>query len=282
MSGPDERRWGWSFWTAVAWVAGLGLVLLLVPVLPIDDPDQASADLFAGPGEKGHLLGTDEIGRDMLARVLWGGRASLAIGVTTVVLGLVVGGALGITAGFFRGRYESAVTALVDVTLSFPSLVLAMGLLRMLSDPGTLEGSFGKVVIVLTVLSVPAIARITRANTLAYSQREFVVAARCLGARPWRIVVKEILPNVVPAMVSFAFLALAVLVVAEGALAFVGLSVQAPTATWGKLIELGRRDLDSAPYLTFVPCAFLFLTLLALNLIGDKLQARFAVREANL
>lgn len=274
--------WGWGFWAAMVWVAVLGVVMLAVPLLPIDDPDAVTADLFAEPGEQGHLFGADELGRDLFSRVLWGGRVSLSIGVISLLFGFFLGGLIGITAGFFRGRYEKVVMALIDVMLSFPSLILALALLRMLSDPGTLEGSFGKVVIVLTILSIPALARITRANTLVYSQREFVVAARSLGAKPGRILVKEILPNVLPSMLSFSFVALAILVVAEGALAFLGLSVEAPTVTWGKLIELGRGDLDKAPYLALVPCGFLFVTLLSLNLIGDKLQARFSVREANL
>lgn len=284
---PDDapapgKGWGWGFWLAAGWITFLAVLLLLVPVLPIDDPDASSADLYAQPGQEGFVFGSDELGRDMFARVLWGLRLSLAIGVVSLGCGFVLGGLLGITAGFFRGRYERAVMALVDVMLSFPALILAMALLRLLSDPGTLEGSFGKVVIVLTVLSIPALARITRANTLVYSQREFVLAARSLGARPGRILVKEILPNVLPSMLSFSFIALAILVIAEGALAFLGLSVEAPTVTLGKLIEAGRQDLDDAAYLALIPCAFLFVTLLSLNLIGDKLQARYAVREANV
>jgi peptide/nickel transport system permease protein len=277
-----KKGWGWGFWAAVAWIVFFGLVLLLVPVLPIDDPQDSTADLFAGMNEDGHLFGADELGRDMFSRVLWGGRVSLSIGVVSVILGFFLGGFIGITAGFFRGRYEKAVMALVDVMLSFPALILALALLAMLSEPGTQEGSFGKVVTVLTVLSIPALARITRANTLVYSQREFVVAARSLGAKPWRILVREILPNVLPSMMSFSFIALAILVIAEGALAFLGLSVEAPTATWGKLIEAGRGDLDKAPHLALIPCAFLFVTLLSLNLVGDKLQAKFSVREANI
>lgn len=276
------KGWGIGFWLAVGWLVLLGIVLLLVPILPIEDPDAVSPDLFARPGEDGHLFGADEVGRDMLARVLWGGRVSLSIGVVSLVFGFFLGGFLGITAGFFRGVWERVVMALVDIMLAFPTLILAITLLRMLSPPGTLEGSFGRVVVVLTVLSIPALARITRANTLVYSQREFVLAARALGAKPWRILVREILPNVVPSMLSFSFIALAILVVAEGALAVLGLSVEAPTATWGKLIDMGRRDLDDAPHLTLIPCAFLFLTLLSLNLVGDKLQDRFSVKEARV
>lgn len=277
------KGWGWGFWAAVGWIGALALVFVLVPWLPLKDPQANDfTALYAGVGEEGYLFGTDETGRDLFSRVLWGGRVSMAIGVASLVCGFFIGGLLGITAGFFRGRYEKAVMALMDVMLSFPALILAMVLLRLLSPPGTLEGTFSRIVIVLTVLSVPALARITRANTLVYSQREFVLAARSLGAKPWRILVREIFPNVLPSMLSFSFIALAILTVAEGALSFLGLSVESPTVTWGKLIEAGRGDLDKAPHLTLIPCGFLFVTLLALNLIGDRLQSRYSVREANV
>ena len=276
---PRRKGLGWGFWLAAGWVVALLLTLLLVPVLPIDDPNTVTADLFKTPSAE-HWFGTDELGRDMFSRVLWGGRPSIAIGASSLVLGFFVGGLIGLTAGFFRGFYERATMAVMDIMLAFPSLILALALISLLSEPGTQEGSFGKIVTVLTILAIPALARITRANTLVYSQREFVLAARSLGAKPGRVLRKEILPNVIPSMLSFSFIALAILIVAEGALAFLGLSVEAPAVTWGKLIESGRGDLDKAAYLTFFPCLFLFLTLLSLNHMGDKLQAKFSVREA--
>jgi peptide/nickel transport system permease protein len=276
-----KKGFGFGFWLACIWLGGLLLTLVLVPFLPLKDPNDDYSEIFQKPNADAPF-GTDELGRDMLSRVLWGGRASLAIGICALVFGLFLGGIIGITAGFFRGQYERLTMAVMDIMLSFPSLILALALIAALSEPGTQEGSFSKLVIVLTVLAVPALARITRANTLVYSQREFVTAARSIGAKPGRILLREILPNVLPSMLSFAFIALAILVIAEGALAFLGLSVEAPQVTWGKLIELGRSDLDKAAYLTFIPCGFLFFTLLSLNLIGDKLQARFAVREGQV
>ncbi len=281
-SRVTAKGWGWGFWLAVGWLVFLAAVTLLLPFLPVDDPEAVTSDLYAKVNQDGHLFGADELGRDLFSRVLWGGRVSLSIGIVSIICGFVIGGFIGITAGFFRGRYEKLVMAMVDVMLSFPALILALALLRLLSDPGTLEGSFGKVVIVLTVLSVPSLARITRANTLVYSPREFVLAAQSLGARPWRILRKEIRPNVLPSLLSFSFVARAIRGGAEGALAFLGLSVEAPTVTIGKLNESGRGDLDKAANLALIPCAYLFLTLLALNLVGDKLQARFSVREANV
>lgn len=276
----SKARWGFAFWLAIGWLVGLTLVVVLVPYLPLDPPNRSSASLNAPPSADA-FFGTDELGRDMFSRVLWGGRLSLAIGVAALVLGFIGGGFIGITAGYFGRLYERIVMAVMDVMLSFPSLILAIALIAALSEPGTQQGSFSKMVIVLTILAVPALARITRANTLVHSRKEFVTAARSLGAGNRRILVREILPNVLPSMFSFAFLALAILVIAEGALAFLGLSIDAPAATWGKLISNGRgsRVLSDAPHLVFFPCLFLFLTLLSLNFVGDKLQSRFTVKE---
>jgi peptide/nickel transport system permease protein len=276
-----KQGFGLGFWISVGWLVFVLGLLAVVPLLPLDDPNEFTADLNLSPSGS-HLFGTNQNGNDMLSRVLWGGRISFLIGVCALVLGFIIGGAIGITAGYFRGTYERLIMGLMDILLSFPSLILAIGLIAVLSDPGTTQGSFPKVVFVLTVLSVPALARITRANTLVYSRREFVTAARSLGARNGRILVREILPNVLPSMLSFAFIALAVLVIAEGALAALGLSVETPTVTLGKIINDGRVRIEDYPYLSLFPCGFLFLTLLALNMIGDRLQARFSVKEGQV
>lgn len=275
-----RRGLGWGFKLAVAWCVFLGLFVALAPALPfLDDPD-TSGQVAEEPPSAEHWFGTDQNARDMLARVAWGGRVSLTIGLGSLALGFAIGGLIGITAGYFRGRYERIVMGAMDIMLSFPSLILALALLAALSPPGEQAGSLGKVTFVLTVLAVPALARITRANTLTFSQREFVLAARAMGAKPRRILVKEILPNVIPPMVSFSFVALAILVVAEGALAFLGLSVEAPAVTWGKLIQGGSERLDNAPHIALIPCGVMFLTLLSLNFIGDRLQSRYSVRES--
>ena len=273
---------GVGMWLAFIWLAVLGFVVALAPWLPfIKDPDQPSRFIEEGPSAE-YWFGTDQLGRDMFARVVWGGRVSLTIGIGSLVLGFVLGGLLGITAGFFRGRYERVVMAVMDIMLSIPSLILALALLAALSPPGETAGSLGKVTFVLTVLAIPALARITRANTLTYSEREFVTAARAMGSKSRRTLTSEILPNVLPSMITFSFLALAILIAAEGALAFLGLSVEAPAATWGKLIQAGSEKLDTAPHIALIPCAVMFFTLLSLNYIGDRLQARFSSRESAL
>ena len=278
----EAKQLGLGFWIPVAFLLLISLAAALAPWLPfVDDPNTSTADIEEGPGAE-HWMGTDNIGRDVFARVIWGGRVSLAIGVSAIVLGFLVGGALGLTAGYFGRRYEKVVMASMDIMLAFPALVLAMALIRFLSPPGELNVNFPLITTVLTILAVPALARITRASTLTFAQREFVTAARSLGARDIRILSREILPNVLPPMASFALLAIAIVIVAEGSLSFLGLSVKAPTATWGGLINGGRDSLNDAPWISLMPCGVMFLTLLSFNLAGDRLREYFDVKEISL
>jgi peptide/nickel transport system permease protein len=162
----------------------------------------------------------------------------------------------------------------MDVVLAFPALVLAIAII-------TFRGRTApNVVAVLAILSVPALARLVRANTMVFSQREFVLAARSLGARNRRVIFREVLPNVVPVMLTFALTGLAILIVAEAGLAFVGASVRPPTPTWGGMIADGRDKLEDAWWISIFPSIVLFLTVLAVNLIGDVMSARFNVKES--
>ncbi|MBI2168131.1 MAG: ABC transporter permease [Actinobacteria bacterium] len=274
---------GWAFWIAVGWLAVIVGLSLLAPWIPfVKDPSALDPNALRDGPSAAHWLGGDDGGRDLFSRIVWGGRVSLFIGVASVAAGMAVGGFVGVTAGYFRGGYERVVMSAMDVMLAFPALVLALALVTFLSDPGEQGGSLFTVTLAVSILAVPALARITRAATLTFAQREFVTAARAQGATHRRVIVREILPNVVPPMASFSLLAVAVVIVAEGALSYLGLSVQAPQPTWGNLIAQGRPQLDVAPHIALFPCAVMFVTLLALNLAGDTLRARFDVRELRL
>lgn len=283
--GRTTRSLGVGFWIAIA-VLGtivLGCVLapwlgfLKNPVIP-DGPNRQQ--VFSSE----HWLGTDNLGRDNLARILHGGRTSLYIAVAVVVLGFVGGGLIGLLAGYFRGWVERVLMAVVDVFLAFPALVLALALISVLAgDRGTTVNS---VIVSLSVLAIAPLARITRATTLQFSQREFVTAARSLGAGHLRIIRKEILPNVVPPMLSFALVVLAIVIVAEAALSFVGVGLPADKySTWGNMIANGRNSpnaLEEHGSVALTPAAVLFATVLSLNYIGDKLRQRFDVKEAGV
>jgi peptide/nickel transport system permease protein len=262
---------------ALAWMALLIGSAILAPWLPLPDPanDADYAQLSALPS-MGHWLGTDDVGRDLLSRVVWGARVSLTVGVGAMSIGLLVGGALGLSAGYFRGRYEQTVLWLLDVILSFPPLVAALTISAVLGP------SLVNVTLAIAFISIPAFARVTRAATLGYANREFVLAAKSLGASHRDILVRELLPNVMLTVLTYGLTSVAVAIATEGGLAFLGLSVPPPAASWGALIAQGRPVLADAPHVALTPALVMFMTVLTLNVIGDASRKRFDTREAAL
>ena len=279
------RRLGVFGWFSLTWLGGITLLAVLAPILPLKDPDQSYLEIVRKPPiQPGHLLGGDGSGRDMLSRVIWGARTSLTISVSAVLLGLLVGGLLGLVAGYHRGKLDAALTTLFNVLLSMPALVLALSLVAVFASSDENTSTSRKLVVLIAALgivSIPVLGRISRASTLAWSEREFVKAAEVMGAKPLRIIWREVLPNVLPAMMSIALLGMGVVIVAEGALALFGASVQGEP-TWGTMIADGRGDLRNYPHIVFIPSAALFFTVLSLNYLGDVVRARFEVRESVL
>ena len=285
VSRARRARLGIAGWMAIGWLAFVTLAALLAPILPLDDPNDTVASLVSQPpGTDGHILGGDGLGRDLLSRLVWGARASLLLGVASVLFGLVLGGLLGLVAGYFRGRVDTVFTGAFDVLLSFPQLILALTLVTVFASQEGVSSTRRMVVLILAlgIVSVPVLARITRANTMAWSQREFVQAARALGARNRQIMFAEVLPNVLPAMFSIALLGVAVVIVAEGGLSLLGVGVQLPTPSWGNILSEGRSELRDAPHIVISVTVVIFLTVLSLNYLGDVVRARFDVRESAL
>ncbi|HEX9467195.1 MAG TPA: ABC transporter permease [Acidimicrobiia bacterium] len=279
---------------AIGWLVLVVGGAILAPLLPLDNPKDTITEIARrGPWAKvgtapGHLLGGDGNGRDMLSRLVWGGRTTLLVATAAVLLGFVIGGFLGLLAGYFRGKIDAVVTGLFDVFLSIPAVILAVALVTILRErPSAQGGSVGldprlALIFALGLVAIPVLGRITRASALSWSEREFVLAARAQGAKSTRIIRREVLPNVLPAMVSIALLSIAVAIVAEGTLSILGASVQPDTPTWGNIIALGRTSIAVAPHIVFEPAIMIFLTVLALNVIGDAIRARFDVRETAL
>jgi peptide/nickel transport system permease protein len=264
-----------SFYASIGFVVLLAFLAVFASYLWfIQSPTKGSVIDGKLPPSTAHWMGTDQNGRDIFARVIYGARVSLAIGGISVVVGLFFGGVLGLISGYYRGKTDTATSIVMDVILAFPPLILALAIVTFMGRSAT------NIILALSILAIPALTRLVRANTLVYSQREFVLAARSLGAKNGRIIFREILPNVVPPMLSFALTGLAVLIVAEGALAYLGVSVPPPTPTWGAMIWAGRDQLDKAWWISMMPAAVMFLTILSINLIGDVLAERFSVREA--
>jgi peptide/nickel transport system permease protein len=286
-----KKGLGVMAWLAIAWLVFIGLLAVLAPILPIKDPINGTdyANPNAGMFTAGHVLGTDASGLDVLSRVIWGARASLAIGIGSVVFGTIIGGFLGLLAGYRSGtKTDTALGAFFNILLAFPQLVLALTLVSVLAPAGQggAAPSYGKrmgvVILSVGLVSIPILARITRANAIAWSQREFVMAARAQGASDMRVMFSEVLPNVLPAMLSIALLGVAVVIVLEGALAIFGLSIPLPNASWGNMINSQLSDLQAAPTVWIVPSILIFLCVLSFNYLGDVVRARFDVRESVL
>ena len=283
---PDQeyvrKKLGWGFWLSIAWLVTIVSLAVLAPVLPIDDPLDASSQFVNDPRSAPSTeawLGSDELGRDVLAQVIWGARVSLTVGVAAIGFGLLVGGTMGILSGFLRGRTDSVVSAFFVVMLAFPPLVLAILI------TSTLERQLIWIALTLGILAVAPVGRLARANTLAWSEREFVTAARSMGAKNGRIMVREILPNVLIPMGALALLGMALAIVAEGGLAFLALSVPPDEASsWGNMISRGTsgNNLEDMPWLAFSAIAAMFLTVLALNFAGDRVREFFDVKDLAL
>jgi peptide/nickel transport system permease protein len=270
------RRLGSLFWLAASWITFVVLASIFAGIVLTHSPvDMDMLDRRAGPSLS-HWLGTDALGRDELARLIYGARISLTVGLCAPIIGITIGGALGILAGYFRGRFETIVVGSMDVLLAFPPLVFALAVVAYLGQ------SVFNLTCILGVLGIPAFMRVARAATLSLAEREFVVAARALGASHARILLHELLPNVFLPLLAFFLLGVAVTIVAEGALSFLGLGVPPPASSWGSMIGEGRESLENAPRLAFIPAVTMFLTVLSFNLVGDTLRALTDPRQGAL
>jgi peptide/nickel transport system permease protein len=228
----------------------------------------ASLPMFS----KGHLLGTDPIGNDILSRLLYGGRVSIEVGLGTNVIGIVVGGLLGIGAAVRGGWVEAVVMRILDVLIAFPSLVLVLAVVEALG-PGELN-----VIYALAFFSVPAFARLARSATIRLREQNFVLASRLGGARSKSIIFGHIVPNVAPQLLTYSCLAISVTILLEAALSFLGLGVVPPQPSWGDMIYQGEQYLSGDPNYVLVPSICLFITAASLNLFGDGLRARWSSR----
>jgi peptide/nickel transport system permease protein len=269
------RRLGPLFWVAIAWMSLVFAAAALAGLLPFSPTDMDMLERRAPPSAL-HWLGNDGLGRDELARLIYGARVSLTVGLCAPIIGITIGGALGMLAGYFRGRFETLVVGSMDVLLAFPPLILALAVTAYLGQ------SILNLTFILGVLGIPAFMRVARAATLTLARREFVIAAQALGATHARILLRELLPNVILPLFAFFLLGVAVTIVAEGALSFLGLGVPPPVSSWGSMIGEGRESLEMAPRLAFIPAVTMFLTVLSFNLVGDTLRALTDPRQGAL
>lgn len=241
------------------------LLAILAPFLtPYGENDMDLMHRLAAPSSE-HLLGTDEGGRDVLTRLLYGARVSLLIGVAPALLSLILGALLGVVAGYRGGLPDAVVMRIADVTLAFPSMLLAMVMMY------ALGGGILNVFLTLTLINWANVARIVRAQTLKLKNSEFVEAARVIGVSRDRIIRRHILPNCLPTLLVLFTLNIPASILTESSLSFLGLGIQPPNASWGLMINTGRQYLYNAPWLCFAPGAAIMLIVLAFNFLGNGL-----------
>lgn len=270
------RRLGLVGWVSAAWLTMVVVAAVAAPLLPIADPLRSDFGAIAVSPSFDHLLGTDANGRDLLSRTIYGARVSLVVAGGSTLIGVAIGGLLGMIAGYRRGSIDRIVSTLVDAMLAFPALVLALVVTTYLG------ASVLNLTLVIGVLAIPAYARISRSATMSFAAREFVHAAEGAGASTARIFRVELAPNVALPIAAFAMIGASTAMVVEAALGFLGLGIQPPEPSWGNMIAVGRGTLADAPHITFVPSLALFTTVLALNLLGDRLRELTDVKGTTL
>lgn len=271
------RRGGWTRALRI-WIPAGFLILLVAAcfiwphIYPVPKPVGGSV-LNAGlpPLSPGHIFGTDPVGNDVFSRILYGGQISIEVGLAVTAIGLVVGGLLGMAAGYWGGAADTVISRVLDVLIAFPALVLALAIAEGLGP------SEVHVIWALAVFSIPATGRIARGATISLREQTFMLAARLSGTRGWRVIARHVVPNIMPQLMTFSLLGIGVIIILEGALSFLGLGIPLPEASWGSMIAQGQQSLSASPDLVLIPSAFLFATVLALNLLSDALRERWSV-----
>jgi len=254
-----------------AFTFGAALTLFLVtmalaaPLLAPFDPNVQDTSRRLEAPSHDHLLGLDDLGRDVLSRILFGARVSLRVGFSVVIIGSLIGVLLGSIAGYFGGAADLIVMRICDILLAFPGILLAIALVAVMGP------SLNNVIFALAIINWVGYARLVRGQVLKVREMEYVTAAKALGARSPRVILRHVLPNVINPIIVMATLGLAGVILAEAALSFLGLGVQPPTPSWGKMLDSGRRYLGVANHLAIFPGAAIMLAVMGLNFLGDGL-----------
>jgi len=242
-------------------------VSILAPLLAPQDPLEINlSQRLVPPGTSGYPLGADQLGRDMLSRLIWGGRISLLIGFSAVMMAMGLGVFIGLLAGFFGGKTDTVVMRLIDILMAFPAILLAITIVASLG-PG-LRNSM----IAVSIVGIPYYARIVRGNVLSLREQEFIQAARVIGGRNSRIIIRHLFPNTLAPLIVAATLDVGWFIMAAAGLSFLGLGAQPPTPEWGVMLSEGRQFVRNAPHLSILPGTAIFLVVLALNFLGDGLR----------
>lgn len=251
----------------------LVLLAIFAPLIAPFDPTQQSWSLVRKAPSASHWFGTDEVGRDLLSRVIYGTRASLAAGVVSVGIAIALGVPLGMVAGYGPGWLDAVISRITDAMLACPFLILAIALAAFLGP------SLTNAMIAIGITATPIFVRLTRGQVLTIKVEDYVESARAIGNPRWRIALKHILPNVMPQLLVQMTLTVATAVIAEASLSFLGLGQQPPAPSWGSMLNSAQRFLGNAPWMAVWPGIAIFITVLSFNLTGDGLRDAFDPRE---
>jgi peptide/nickel transport system permease protein len=249
------------------------LIAIFASIISPFDPIQQNYDQLLQPPSITHWFGTDNLGRDVLSRVIYGTRVSLTAGVVAVTLAALIGVSLGLLAGFLGGVTDNIIMRLIDAMLAFPFLVLAISLAAILGP------SLQNAMLAIAVVSIPVFARVTRGQVLSERERDYVQAAKALGANDLRIMLQHVLPNIAGPIIIQCTLSVAGAILAESSLSFLGLGVQPPTPSWGEMLNVARGYLRDAPWTAIAPGVLIFIAVLAFNLLGDGLRDALDPRQ---
>jgi peptide/nickel transport system permease protein len=273
---PPRRRREVLLWLSVGWIVLLLLAAVFAAFLPIPGYEEPVGSPRLQPFQQwgdGLVLGTDTFGRSNLSRVVYGARASMMVGIVATGIGLVVGGFVGLISGYRRGWADRGSSFVVDTLLAFPPLVLLLALTAVLTP------KLSTLLVGLSILVIPTFVRLERAAAMSWSARPFVLAARSYGSKDLRVAVRHVLPNSMLTLITYVPTVVSAMIVAEGSLSFLGLGLPSPTPSWGGMIAEGKSSLRVDPSVVFVPAAFVFLTVLAFNVLGERVRARYDSRE---
>lgn len=271
-----KPAFGPFFWICMAWLALLAFLVIFANLLPFQNP--LTLNYFAANAQPGHFhwLGTDDLGRDILSRTVFGARTSVVIGVAATAISVAIGGTLGMLAAYWRGRFDTILSTFMYCGLAFPAIIAVIAIITFWGR------SELHVIVVVGIFGIPLIYRLVRAATLACATKEYVVAARSQGATSRRVLMRDIFPNVAPSLVAYTVFTIAGVIAVEGALAFLGLSVLPPAPSWGNIIAEANGVDPGNWSLLLSPVVALFLTLVSLNYVGEKIRARYDVSESKL
>lgn len=288
-----KNVWGPNFdtglWLCVFWLTILGLAAILADFLPlteatdtvksITEPGNARPDLFSR-----HPFGSNNFSLDLLAQSIYAARVSVGTAILAVAIAVALGSILGMAAGYFRGVVDVVFGVLTDSVLAVPALLLLIAVVTVIGKPTEPFEAVWKMGLTLAIVAVPTMARLARANTLVFAQREFVLAARAMGASNRRVIFREIMPNVALPVLSYSFIIIATLIVAEGSLSFLGIGLKQPNPTWGNMIAEGQVSnvLRKYPHIALVPGVVMFLTVFSFNRVGEKFRSLWDQRDSKL